>query len=89
MKVNFGFLKIFRKINKRILNSLEIEIFENQFFLTLHRLTLRRVRLRAVLAQNHLKFEYLRENEFLRETILTCVSGAQMGWAGWMDGLMK
>ena len=25
-------------------------------------------------------FEYPRENEFLRETILTCLSGAQMGW---------
>ena len=24
--------------------------------------------------------EYLRENDFLRETILTCLSGAQMGW---------
>ena len=26
------------------------------------------------------KFEYLREHEFLRETILTCLSGAQMCW---------
>ena len=26
------------------------------------------------------KLEYLRENEFLRETILTCLSVAQMGW---------
>ena len=26
------------------------------------------------------KFEYLRENEFLREIILTCLSGAQMDW---------
>ena len=26
-----------------------------------------------------LKFEYLRENEFLRKTILACLSGAQMG----------
>ena len=25
------------------------------------------------------KFEYLRENEFLRKTILACLSGAQMG----------
>ena len=23
---------------------------------------------------------YIRENEFLRETILICLSGAQMGW---------
>ena len=36
-----------------------------------------RVWLRAVLA---LFLEYLRENEFLRETNLTCLSGAQMGW---------
>ena len=26
------------------------------------------------------KFEDLRENEFLRENICTCISGAQMGW---------
>ena len=25
------------------------------------------------------KFEYLRENEFLRKTILACLSGDQMG----------
>ena len=25
------------------------------------------------------KFEYLRENEFLRKTILACLSGTQMG----------
>ena len=27
----------------------------------------------------HLKFEYLQENEFLRENILTCLLGAKMG----------
>ena len=31
-------------------------------------------------ARSHLFREYLRENDFLRETILTCLSGAQMGW---------
>ena len=28
---------------------------------------------------SNFKFEYLRENEFLRKTILACLSGAQMG----------
>ena len=28
---------------------------------------------------SNLKFEYLRENEFLRKTILACLSEAQMG----------
>ena len=38
-------------------------------------------KLSAVLAcAESLKFEYLCENDFLRETILTCLSGAQMGW---------
>ena len=27
----------------------------------------------------YFKFEYLRENEFLRKTVLACLSGAQMG----------
>ena len=31
-------------------------------------------------ARSHLFREYLREKDFLRETILTCLSGAQMGW---------
>ena len=40
--------------------------------------------LRAVLACaesnfSNFKFEYLRENKFLRKTILVCLSGAQMG----------
>ena len=40
--------------------------------------------LRAVLACAewvvwNYKFEYLCEHEFLRETILTCLSGAQLG----------
>ena len=51
---------------------------------TRRRLTLRRVGLRAVLdcAESNVsnfKFENLRENEFLRKIILTCLSGAQMG----------
>ena len=35
----------------------------------------------ACAESNFLNFniEYLRENEFLRKTILTCLSGAQMG----------
>ena len=28
---------------------------------------------------SNFKFEYLRENEFLRKTILACSAGAQMG----------
>ena len=28
---------------------------------------------------SNFKFQYLRENEFLRKTILACLSGAQMG----------
>ena len=28
---------------------------------------------------SNFKFEYLRENEFLRKTILACLSGAQVG----------
>ena len=28
---------------------------------------------------SNFKFEYLRENEFLRKTILACLSGVQMG----------
>ena len=28
---------------------------------------------------SNFKFEYLRENEFLRKTILVCLSGVQMG----------
>ena len=28
---------------------------------------------------SNFKFEYLRENEFLRKSILACLSGAQMG----------
>ena len=28
---------------------------------------------------SNFKFEYLRENEFLRKTILACLSGDQMG----------
>ena len=28
---------------------------------------------------SNFKFEYLRENEFLRKAILACLSGAQMG----------
>ena len=28
---------------------------------------------------SNFKIEYLRENEFLRKTILACLSGAQMG----------
>ena len=28
---------------------------------------------------SNFKFEYLRENDFLRKTILACLSGAQMG----------
>ena len=28
---------------------------------------------------SNFKFEYLRENEFLRKTIVACLSGAQMG----------
>ena len=44
------FLKIFRKINKWILNSLEVEMFESQKnCLTPRRLTLRRVWLSSVL----------------------------------------
>ena len=34
----------------------------------------------SLLASLSKKFEYLRENEFLRETILNCLPGAQMGW---------
>ena len=33
----------------------------------------------AELNFSNFKFEYLRENEFLRKTILACLSGAQMG----------
>ena len=33
----------------------------------------------AELIFSNFKFEYLRENEFLRKTILACLSGAQMG----------
>ena len=45
----------------------------------------KKVRLCAVLACaelnfSNLKFEYLLENEFLRETVLACFFGAQMGW---------
>ena len=34
-------------------------------------------------------FEYLRENEFLRETILTCLSGAQTGWINAITKMLK
>ena len=45
----------------------------------------KKYKLRAVLACAeskflNWKFEYLCENEFLSETILTSLSGAQMGW---------
>ena len=41
--------------------------------------TLRNVSLREI-EFFELKIEHLRENEFLRETILNCLLGAQMGW---------
>ena len=31
-------------------------------------------------ARSHLFREYFRENELIKETILTCLSGAQVGW---------
>ena len=54
------------------------------FLLTSERASFKKNRLRAVLAcaeSNFLKFkfEYLRKNEFLRKTILACLSGDQMG----------
>ena len=35
------------------------------------------------------KFEYLRENDFLRETILTCLSGAKLGWINEIKKMLK
>ena len=42
-------------------------------------------RLRALLSCeesnfSNYKFEYIRKNEFLRETFLTCLLGVQKGW---------
>ena len=34
----------------------------------------------AQVSQRGVKFERIRENEFLRETIVTCLLGAHMGW---------
>ena len=35
------------------------------------------------------KLEYLRENEFLRKTILTCLLGAQVGWSNEIKNAKK
>ena len=35
------------------------------------------------------KFEYLRENELLRENILTSPSGAQMSWINEITKMLK
>ena len=56
----------------------------NIFINTLKGYLVKKIRLRSVShceesSFSNLEFEYLRENELLSETILACLSGAQMG----------
>ena len=65
-------------------NVKQKRIHSPHFLLTFQRATFKKNLLRAVLAcaessLSNFKFKYLRENEFLRKTILACLSGDQMG----------